>query len=179
MLDFELIKNENIVKKIDVSNKNEFSDTLLLTNKRLIKIKKEKYKTQLNIIPIEDVQEVECNSILPNSKSMIWSITAFLTGLLLYLAFKETMLGILFFLFLISLGIYLIVDHLSSKKYQKLIFKTISNNITIEYTIDKDRLEFNAKNYIQLFFKLRWQLLHESSLKINKPNRKQIFSRYQ
>ena len=136
MLDFELIKNENIVKKIDVSNKNEFSDTLLLTNKRLIKIKKEKYKTQLNIIPIEDVQEVECNSILPNSKSMIWSITAFLTGLLLYLAFKETMLGILFFLFLISLGIYLIVDHLSSKKYQKLIFKTISNNITIEYTIE-------------------------------------------
>ena len=90
MLDFELIKNENIVKKIDVSNKNEFSDTLLLTNNRLIKIKKEKYKTQLNIIPIEDVQEVECNSILPNSKSMIWSITAFLTGLLLYLAFKET-----------------------------------------------------------------------------------------
>ena len=56
MLDFELIKNENIVKKIDVSNKNEFSDTLLLTNKRLIKIKKEKYKTQLNIKHIEDVQ---------------------------------------------------------------------------------------------------------------------------
>ena len=110
---------------------------------------------------------------------MIWSITAFLTGLLLYLAFKETMLGILFFLFLISLGIYLIIDHLSSKNYQKLIFKTISSNITIEYTIDKDHLEFNAKSYIQLFFKLRWQLLHKSSLKINKPNRKQIFSRYQ
>ena len=30
MLDFELIKNENIVKKIDVSNKNEFSEILII-----------------------------------------------------------------------------------------------------------------------------------------------------
>ena len=178
MLDFELIKNEEVIKDINVSNKNESTDNLILTNKRLIKIKKEKHKTQLNAVSIENIQGIELSSVLPNSKFMIWSITAFITGCLLYIAFRETLVGILFFLFLFSLGIYLIIDHLASKKYQKLIFKTISNNTNIEYIIDKDETEFNSKSYIKLFFMLRWKLLHENSRSINNHKPKQIFPRY-
>ena len=59
MLDFELIKNEEVIKDINVSNKNESTDNLILTNKRLIKIKKEKHKTQLNAVSIENIQGIE------------------------------------------------------------------------------------------------------------------------
>ena len=177
MLDFELINNENIVNNIFISNKDNFSDNLILTNKRLVNIKKEKNKTHLKVISIEEVSEIECNSILPNNQSIIWSITAFATGILLYLAFKETILGTLFFLFLLSLGVYLTIDYLTSKKYQKLIFKTKSNNSNIEYTINKDKAEFDTQYFIKLFFKLRWKLLHENKLNITSPRHKQIFPR--
>ena len=173
MLDFELIKNEQVIKNINVS-----IDKLILTNKRLIKVKKEKHKTQLNTIPIENIREIELYSVLPNSKFIIWSITAFITGCLLYIAFRETLVGILFFILLFSLGTYLIIDHLTSVKYQKLIFKTISNNTNIEYIIDKDETEFNSKSYIKLFFMLRCELLHGNSRSTNKHNIKQIFPRY-
>lgn len=164
-----LVTGETIVSSLNLSKSPDEKDvsdteTIVLSNKRMMYFSGGLNQKQLSIIPVDEITSVEINIEERSKHAYLWAALAFAVSVSLILIIDPFFIRLVSSLIVGLMGLYLIVDHVMTTTLYRIQFK--SNSAEISCMIKPEHVEERAYTFIGDFFELKNNLQDTSDVSI-------------
>ena len=129
------------------------SETVLLTNSRVIRLKTSGLTRDIAFISLTDVETVEITDESKGYGGFIWGGLAFVVSLMAWQIWDHPVGSPLGAIVIAAMGIYLVVDHVISPKITIVTIKSGSSQI--RFGIDEHRITEKIHNFVNRLFELK------------------------
>ncbi len=150
-----LIPDEEIRSTLgmDEADSSEDKDILLLTDKRIIQVSGSDAKRRASFAAIDDILAVELTRQTEGYGAFVWAALAFFVSVMLLRVIESQTISLVAAVLVALMGVYLIIDRLTSRGARVVVFKTGASEI--RGTIKNDAEQSEAEALIADLFALK------------------------
>ena len=138
---------------MDETDGDEGKNILLLTDKRIIHISGSEAKRRTSIAAIDDIRSVELERQSEGYGAFVWAGLAFFVSLMLLRVIESQTISLASSIPVALMGVYLIIDRLTSRGTQVVVLKTGASEILS--VINNEHEQADAEALIARLFELK------------------------
>ena len=164
-----LIEAEKIEAKLHskISSKDVFGlgakETLIITNKRIIKVKLVRDMHETGMIGIGDIEGISLRSNRKNFLTLLWGFLGIIGGVALYYvlqsSFNSTVVSVFIGLLSIVLGLVLVIDFIASKEEKVLTISAGSFKLKVNIPNNQSK---NIERFVNKIFEIKMKTTDEN-----------------
>ena len=166
LMDEERLESALVLESEDGQDSAENPAVMLLTDKRVIHINGNGKHRKAVFASVQDVEAVEVAVQKEGNGSFIWAGLAFFVAFFLFFIIDNSLGRVAAPAVVALMGVYLIVDHLTSPGKQLVIFKTASTQLRADLKGDGASKEVYA--FINRLFQLKSENGSDAFSRVNR-----------